>query len=65
MSKKNDSSCLGKYIAMGLVVGTAVGTCAAVMMTAKKKKPEGFRERALEAFGTVGTIMHNISNMAR
>ena len=53
-----------KYIAYGMIVGSAVGTAAAVMMTAKKKRPEGIREKALSTVGTIGSIMQSISNMS-
>lgn len=53
------------YIAVGMVIGSAIGTAAAVMMTTKKKKPEGFREKALGAVSTMGTVMHNIANMVK
>lgn len=54
-----------KYIACGMVVGSAIGTAAAVMMSTKKKKPEGIREKALSAVDTMGSIMQSIAHMSR
>ncbi|GEM_PF-5926063 len=65
MSKNNETTNLAKYIACGMVIGSAIGTAAAVMMTTKKKKPEGFKERALGAVDTMGTIMHSFANMVK
>ena len=65
MSKHSEMSDCAKYIAWGMVIGSAVGTAAAVMMTTKKKKPEGFREKALSAACAVGDIVHSIANMAK
>ena len=65
MSKHSEGANLGKYIAVGMVIGSAVGTAAAVMMTTKKKKPSGFREKALSAFDTVGGMMQSIANMVK
>lgn len=65
MSKNSDMTCYAKYIACGMVLGSAIGTCAAVMMSTKKKKPEGIREKAMSAVDTVGAVMQNIANMSR
>ncbi len=65
MSKHSDNTGYGKYIAWGMVIGSAVGTAAAVMMTTKKKKPSGFREKALSAVDTVGGMMQSIANMVK
>ncbi len=65
MSRNNDMQNLAKYIACGMVIGSAIGTAAAVMMTTKKKKPQGIREKAVSTMDTVGTIMQNIANMAK
>lgn len=65
MSKHSEATSLGKYIAIGMVIGSAVGTAAAVMMTTKKKKPEGLREKALNAVDTVGSVMHSFANMMK
>ena len=56
---------MAKYIAYGMVIGSAVGTCAAVLMTSKKKKPCGIREKAMSTVDTMGAIMQNIANMVR
>lgn len=64
MKSVNMTSFAG-YIACGMVIGSAIGTCAAVMMTTKKKKPEGIREKAVNAVDTVGTIMQSIASMAK
>ena len=37
----------------------------AMMMSAKKNKPVGIREKAISAADTMGTIMQNIANMVR
>lgn len=58
-------SSYAKYIACGMIIGSAVGTAAAVMMTSRKKKPEGIREKAVGAVDTMGAIMQSIANMAR
>lgn len=63
MNKRTDTANLAKYIAYGMVIGSAVGTAAAVMMTTKKKKPEGIREKAVNAACTMGAVMQNIANM--
>ncbi len=63
MNKRTDTANLAKYIAYGMVLGSAVGTAAAVMMTTKKKKPEGIREKAVNAVDTMGAVMQNIANM--
>ena len=73
MSKHNDQMAyMAKYIACGMVVGSAVGTAAAVMMNQKKKnkckackKPDTFREKAASAMDTVGSIMQNIADITR
>lgn len=65
MTKNQDTACLAKYIACGMVIGSAIGTAAAIMITTKVKKPGGFKEKALNAVDTMGTVMHNIANMAR
>ena len=65
MAKYNQSSDMAKYIAYGMVIGSAVGTCAAVLMTSKKKKPCGIREKAMSTVDTMGAIMQNIANMVR
>ena len=65
MSKHSQKTGFGRYIACGLVIGSAVGTCAAVMMTAKKSKPEGIRDKALVAVDAVGGVMQSIANMIR
>ena len=53
------------YIACGMVLGSAIGTAAAVMMTSKKKKPEGLREKAVSTMDTVGSVMQSIAHMAK
>ena len=63
MNKRSDSANFAKYIAYGMVIGSAVGTAAAVMMTTKKKKPEGIREKAINAACTMGTVMQSIANI--
>lgn len=65
MAKNHGASSFAGYIACGMVIGSAIGTAAAVMMTSKKRKPEGFRERALCAVDTMGSVMHSIANMAK
>ena len=65
MTKHKNSTNLAAYIACGVAVGSAVGTAAAMMMSAKKNKPVGIREKAISAADTMGTIMQNIANMAR
>ncbi len=65
MSKHSSINSFTTYIACGMVVGSAIGTAAAVMMATKKKKPEGIREKAVCAANTMGAIMQNIANMAR
>lgn len=73
MSKHNDQmSCVAKYVACGMVVGSAIGTAAAVMMKtkhamkAKKKSPAVcIRDKAATAMDTVGTIMQNLADMTR
>ncbi len=65
MSKHSEAQGYAKYIACGMVLGSAIGTAAAVMMTTKKKKPEGFREKALSAVDTMGTVLHSIANMTK
>lgn len=65
MSKHSQRTGFAKYIACGLVIGSAVGTCAAVMMTTKRTKPEGIREKAFLAMDAVGGAMQNLANMIR
>ncbi|MBE6588326.1 MAG: hypothetical protein E7647_07940 [Ruminococcaceae bacterium] len=65
MSKHSRNAGFAGYIAAGMVIGSAIGTAAAVMMTAKKKKPEGIREKAMNAMDTMGSVMQNIANMVR
>ncbi|MBR6677036.1 MAG: hypothetical protein IKL24_06875 [Clostridia bacterium] len=65
MSKHSQKTGFAKYIACGLVIGSAVGTCAAVMMTTKRSKPEGIRDKALVAVDAVGGVMQSIANMIR
>ena len=65
MTKHSDMSSVAKYIACGMVLGSAIGTCATVMMTTKQKKPEGLREKAVSAIDTVGSVMQNIAHMAK
>ena len=65
MSKYTRSTNLAAYIACGVAVGSAVGTAAAMMISAKKKKPVGIREKAISAADTMGTVMQNIANMVR
>lgn len=70
MHKNNPQMlCLAKYIAGGMVIGSAIGTAAAVMMKSKKpqhrKKPECLREKAASAMDTVATVMQNLADMAR
>ena len=62
---KQSMSSYAAYIACGMILGSAVGTAAAVMMTTKKKKPESFKEKAVSAVGTVGSVMQSIANMAK
>lgn len=70
MQKNNPQMlCLAKYIACGMVIGSAIGTAAAVMMKAKKpqcrKKTECLREKAATAMDTVATVMQNFADMTR
>lgn len=71
MSKHNDQmSCMAKYIACGMVVGSAIGSAAAVMMKTKstmKKKPQMhcLRDKAATAMDTMGSIMQNLADMTR
>jgi len=65
MSKHHAKSNFAKYIACGMVIGSAVGTCAAVMMTTKKSRPEGIRDKAFNAVDTVGSVMQNIAHMMK
>ncbi|MBQ4067533.1 MAG: hypothetical protein IJD22_07815 [Clostridia bacterium] len=65
MAKHSHSGGYAGYIACGIILGSAIGTAAAVMMTAKKKKPSGIREKAFSAVDTVGTVMQNIAQMVR
>ncbi len=71
MSKHNDQmSCIAKYVTCGMVVGSAIGTAAVVMMktkhSMKKKSPVNtLRDKAATAMDTVGTVMQNLADMTR
>lgn len=71
MSKHaNQMNSMARYIACGMVVGSAVGTAAAVMLKSKnssKKNPpmQCLRDKAANAMDTVGCIMQNLADMTR
>lgn len=74
MTKQSgDVSCLGKYIAWGLIIGSALGTgCAVLMKSMKKqknckcqKKAYMLRDKAACAMDTIGTVMQNLADMTR
>lgn len=51
MTKQSgDVSCLGKYIAWGLIIGSALGTgCAVLMKSMKKQKNCKCQKKSLHA----------------
>ena len=74
MTKHNsDMSCLAKYIACGMIIGSALGTGTAVLLKSTKKshpckcmkKTELIRGKAANAMDTIGTIMQNLADMTR
>lgn len=78
MSKNNkEMSCLAKYIACGMIIGSALGTGAAVLIKTTKKPEKSckscsckstadmLRNKAANAMDTVGTIMQNLADFTR
>ncbi len=69
MQKNNTQMiCLAKYIACGMVIGSTIGTAAAVMMKARRpqhKKTDIIREKAAGAMDTVAAVMQNLADMTR
>ena len=66
-------SCLAKYIACGMIIGSALGTGAAVLLKSMKKqnscKCSGtmgtIRHKAADVMDTIGAVMQNIADMTR
>ena len=69
MQKNNTQMiCLAKYIACGMVIGSTIGTAAAVMMKTRRpqhKKTDIIREKAAGAMDTVAAVMQNLADMRR
>ena len=70
MQKNNTHMiCLAKYIACGMVIGSTIGTAAAVMMKTRRrpqhKKTDVIREKAAGAMDTVAAVMQNLADMTR
>ncbi len=69
----NGMSCLAKYIACGMIIGSALGTAAAVLLKNMKKTKscgcsrtaDTLRTKAANAMDTIGTVMQNIADMTR
>lgn len=75
MSKnKSEMSCLAKYIACGMIIGSALGTGAAVMIKTNKhskscggmkKTTSSLRNKAANAMDTIGVVMQNLADFTR
>ena len=63
-SKQNSMASVAKYVACGIIIGSAVGTAATVMIKSHKK-PSTLKEKAAAAMDTVGTIMQNVADFTR
>lgn len=70
---QNDMSCLAKYIACGIIIGSALGTGAAVFMKSCKKQKsckcskttDVIRSKAANAMDTIGAVMQNLADITR
>ena len=70
---KNQMNCFAKYIACGIIIGSALGTGAAVLMKSMKKqksckcmkKGNCLRDKAACAMDTIGSVMQSIADMTR
>ncbi len=62
MNQKNHMS-VSSYVIWGIVIGSAVGTAASVMM--KQKSHPCIRKKAVNALETAGTVMQNLANIAK
>ena len=67
--QKNDMSCLAKYIACGMIIGSALGTGTAVLIKTTKKSncstSHMLRGKAANAMDTIGVVMQNLADITR
>ena len=62
MNQKFNKS-VSSYVLWGIVIGSAVGTAASVMI--KQKSHPCIRKKTAHALETAGCVMQNLANIAK